>query len=91
MTGTKVCVLAGRTGAEEFSLLEKYARQGCAIAIMEKNKKMGEMLKEELQKLYDIPVFFFHGDSHSEEDREIFFAAVNEMYGGADFIICQNN
>lgn len=46
------------------------------------------MIKEELESVYHVPVFFFHGDVGSEEDRDIFFAAVKEMYGGTEYLIC---
>lgn len=91
MANTKVCVLAGNTGAKEYSMLEKHASQGCRIAFMDKNKELGSMIKEELESVYHVPVFFFHGDIDNEEDRDIFFTTVKEMYGGTDYIICQNN
>ncbi len=91
MMNTKVCVLAGNTGAKEYSMLEKHASQGCKIAFMDSNKELGRMIKEELENIYHVPVFFFHGDTGSEEDRDIFFSAVKEMYGGTDYFICQSN
>lgn len=90
MRNTKVCVLVGVTGAKEYSLLEKYAGQGCGIAFMDKNKELGRKIKAELERIYHIKVFFFHGDMDDEEDRDIFFAAVSEMYGRAKYIICNN-
>lgn len=91
MKDKKVCLLAGSTGAKEYSLLEKYASQGCVIALMNKNKELGRMIKEELEKIYHVGVFFFHGDVESEEDKDIFFAAVEEMYGRPNHIICHND
>lgn len=91
MLNTKVCVLAGNTGAKEYSMMEKHASQGCGIAFMDKNKELGRMIKEELESVYHVSVFFFHGDINSEEDRDIFFAAVKEIYGGTDYLICQND
>ncbi|MDD6490650.1 MAG: SDR family NAD(P)-dependent oxidoreductase [Firmicutes bacterium] len=91
MANTKVCVLAGNTGAKEYSMLEKYASQGCSIAFMDKNKELGRLIKEEIERVYHVAVFFFHGDVEQEEDRDIFFAAVKEMYGGTDYIICKND
>ena len=38
MNNVKVCVLTGGTGAREYSILEKYASQGCRIAFMDTNK-----------------------------------------------------
>ena len=90
MAKAKVCVLAGKTGAKEYSILEKHASQGCNIAFMDKNKDLGRMIKEELENVYHVPVFFFHGDIGSEEDRDIFFAAVKEMFGKSDYIICKS-
>ena len=87
MDDRKVCVLTGGTGAREYSRLEKYASQGCRIAFMDTNKELGRMIKEELENIYNVKVFFFHGDIRSEEDRDIFFAAVKEMYGRMDYII----
>jgi len=91
MVNTKVCVLVGGMGAKEFSLLEKYAGQGCGIAIMDMDKRLGRRIKEELEKRYRIKVFFFQGDVNSEEDRDIFFAAVECMYGNTSYIICNSN
>ena len=73
MANTKVCVLAGNTGAKEYSMMEKYASQGCNIAFMDQNKELGRMIQEELERVYQVAVFFFHGDVDSEEDRDIFF------------------
>lgn len=91
MVDTKVCMLAGNAGAKEYSVLEKHASQGCGIAFMDKNKDLGRMIKEELESVYHVPVFFFHGDMNNEEDRDIFFTAVKEIYGRTDYIICQND
>ena len=91
MRDTKVCIHTGNTGALEYSMMEKHASQGCRIAFMDKNKELGKMIKEELENIYHVPVFFFHGDIGSEEDRDIFFAAVQEMYGGTDYLICQRD
>ncbi len=66
------------------------AKDGCNIAFMDKNKDLGRMIKEELENVYHVPVFFFHGDIGSEEDRDIFFAAVKEMFGKSDYIICKS-
>jgi len=87
MENEKVCVLTGRIGAREYSVLKKYAGQGCRIAFMDTNKELGRMIKEELESLYHVAVFFFHGDIGSEEDRDIFFTAVKEMYGRIDYVI----
>lgn len=87
MDNKQVCVLTGGTGAREYSLLEKYASQGCRIAFMDTDKELGHMIKEELESLYNVAVFFFHGDMRSEEDRDIFFTAVKEMYGRMDYVI----
>lgn len=87
MDNRKVCVLTGGTGAREYSVLQKYASQGCRIAFMDTDKELGRMIKEELERLYHVAVFFFHGDITSEEDRDIFFAAVKEMYGRMDYVI----
>ncbi len=89
MTDTKVCVVAGMTGAKEYSKMEKYASQGCIVAFMDTNKELGLSIKEELENIYQVTVFFFHGDVESEEDRDIFFTAVKEMYGRMDYVYCQ--
>lgn len=91
MINTKVCVLAGHTGAKEYFMMEKYASQGCKIAFMNKNKELGRKIKEELESVYQVSVFFFHGDISSEEDRDLFFSAIKEMYGRTDYLICQSN
>lgn len=54
---------------------------------MDTNKELGHMIKDELESLYHVAVFFFHGDMRSEEDRDIFFTAVKEMYGRMDYVI----
>lgn len=89
MTDKKVCMVTGGVGAKEFALLEKYAIQGCAIAIMDINKELGQSIKRELEQVHHVSVFFFHGDMQSEEDRDLFQGAVREMYGGADCVICK--
>ncbi|MCM1127578.1 MAG: hypothetical protein NC429_14045 [Lachnospiraceae bacterium] len=91
MRDTEVCVFAGIMGPTEYSLLEKYAGQGCGIAIMDRNKDLGRRIKAELENSYHVKVFFFHGDRNDEEDRDIFLAAVSEMYGNTNCIICNNN
>ncbi len=91
MTDERVCILTGSVGAKEYSLLEKYASMGCRIAFMDTDKALGRMIKEELERVYHVAVFFFHGTVESEEDRDIFFAAVEEMYGTTDFIICREH
>lgn len=91
MVNTKVCVFMGGTGAKEFALFEEYALQGCAIAFMDKNKEVGQKVKEELERLYEASVFFFHGDKESEEDVHLFTSAIDEMFGGTVFFICDNN
>ena len=87
MMSQEVCVLTGKTGAREYSMLEKYASVGCIIAFMDTNKELGRSIKEELERLYNVTVFFFHGDVESEEDRDIFFTAVQEMSGRMDHIL----
>lgn len=87
MRDTKVCVLGGITDPQKYSLLEKYAGQGCGIAIMDTNKELGRRIKAELERIYHVKVFFFHGDMNDEEDRDIFFAAVEAMYRSASCIM----
>ncbi len=86
----KICMFTGAIGAKEFALLEKYAMQQCTIVLMDKNKEMGNRVKTEFERKYHVPVFFFHGDVESEEDRDLFEGAVREMYGQVDFIVCSN-
>ena len=87
MMSQEVCVLTGKTGAREYSMLEKYASVGCIIAFMDTNKELGRSIKEELERLYNVTVFFFFFFVESEEDRDIFFTAVQEMYGRMDHIL----
>lgn len=87
MAERRVCVSFGGVSGKEFNLLTKYAVMGCKIAFMERNAILGKKIKEELEKNYQVPVFFFHGDYDSEEDRDLFENAVNEMFGGADYMI----
>lgn len=91
MKNTKVCILAGGIGPGEYLLLEKYAKNGCRIALMDKNKVIGQRVKQELESKYRVSVFFFHGDKESEEDRDLFLNAVQEMYGRTDYFICKND
>ena len=58
MMSQEVCVLTGKTGAREYSMLEKYASVGCIIAFMDTNKELGRSIKEELERLYNVTVFF---------------------------------
>ncbi len=87
MSSKKVCVLTGGIGAKEYSMLEKYACRGCRIAFMDTNKELGRMIKEQLEAVYQVKVFFFHGDIEREEDSDIFFTAVREMFGRMDYVI----
>ena len=59
MMSQEVCVLTGKTGAKEYSMLEKYASVGCIIAFMDTTKELGRLIKEELERLYNVTVFFF--------------------------------
>lgn len=90
MMNAKVCIFAGKMGAKEFAQLERYAKEGCTIAFMDKDKKLGEKLKKEFKNEYQVTVFFFHGDAESEEDMDLFRGAVHELYGGIDYIICND-
>ena len=45
------------------------------------------MIKEQLEAVYQVKVFFFHGDIEREEDSDIFFTAVREMFGRMDYVI----
>lgn len=83
----KVCVMVGTTYGVGQLLAERFAAKGCHIAFMDADKKAGIWLKTLLQEEFDTEVFFFHGDSRSEEDLEIFAAAVVEMYGRIDYLI----
>lgn len=90
MINRKVCIFAGKMGAKEFAQLERYAKEGCTIAFMDTDKVLGKKLKEEFEKEYHVTAFFFHGDSESEEDMDLFQSAVQEMYGGIDYIVCND-
>lgn len=83
----KVCVMVGATRGVGQLLAERFAAKGCCIAFMDADKKAGIWMKTLLQEEFDTEVFFFHGDSRSEEDLEIFAAAVVEMYGRIDYLI----
>ena len=89
MLGNKVCVYAGEIGTREFALLEKYAALGCAIALMDKDKQMGQSVKKELERMHHVSVFFFHGDIGSEEDRDLFEGAIQQMYRGSRLFYLQ--
>ncbi len=39
-------------------MLEKYASVGCIIAFMDTNKELGRLIKEELERLYNVAVSF---------------------------------
>ena len=64
----KVCVMAEIEAPQEIALLEKYAAQGCRLAIMSRNRRLGKNLKKVIEKEYGVPVFFFHGDATREDD-----------------------
>lgn len=61
MMNAKVCIFAGKMGAKEFAQLERYAKEGCTIAFMDKDKKLGEKLKKEFKNEYQVTVFFSMG------------------------------
>lgn len=90
MINAKICIFAGKVGAKEFAQLERYAKEGCMIAVMDENKKLGEKLKREFESKYHITVFFFHGNVKSEEDMDLFHGAIHELYGGINYIICND-
>ena len=58
---------------------------------MDRKKELGRKGKEARERIYHIKGVFFHGDMNDEEDRDIFFTAVSEIYGNANYIICNNN
>lgn len=70
--------------------MERYAKEGCTIAFMDEDKKLGEKLKKEFENKHHVIVFFFHGNAKSEEDMDLFQNAVHELYGGIDYIICND-
>ncbi len=90
MANTKACMVAADSGAIEYSMMRGYASKGCGIAFMDKNKERGRSFAREMERVYRVPVFFFHGDVDSEEDRDIFLAVVREKYGKTDFLVCRN-
>ena len=88
ITGAGRAVLSdGRCGSIGYGIATAYAKEGANLVITGRNVKKLEDAKEELERLYNVTVFFFHGDVESEEDRDIFFTAVQEMYGRMDHIL----
>lgn len=90
MLGNKVCVYAGAIGTREYALLKEYAASGYDIALMDIDKKKGQDVKEELERMHHVSVFFFHGDIKSEEDQDLFWGVIQEQYKGEDVIICRD-
>lgn len=88
MSREKVCVHTGAIGHKEMLWLEKYAAQGFPIALMDKNKQKGQRIKKELERAHHVSVFFFHGDVESEEDRDLFQGALQEIFRGMEYIFC---
>lgn len=90
MLGNKVCVYAGEIGIRQFALLEEYAASGYDIALMDRNKQMGQSVKKKLERMHPISVFFFHGDIKSEEDQDLFWGVIHDQYKGEEVIICSD-
>lgn len=90
MLGNKVCVYAGEIGTRQFALLEEYAASGYDIALMDRDKQMGQSVKKELERMHHISVFFFHGDIKSEEDQDLFWGVIQDQYKGEEVIICSD-
>lgn len=83
----KICVITGALRGVGPQIARKFASYGCGVAFMDKDKDAGKCFAELLRKRYGVEVFFFHGDTCSEEDLEIFAGAVIGQYGRVDFFV----
>lgn len=63
-----------------------YAKQCRTLSIIDIDKEAGMRLKEDLEREYRIPVFFFHGNIYDETDMDIFCKAVKEQFGPVDLL-----
>lgn len=83
----KVCVVIGGAVGAGKKAVEKMAADGGIVAFMDTDKEAGCRLRDELIEQYCGEVWFFHGDAASEEDTEIFTAAVNGQFGEIDYLV----
>lgn len=83
----KVCVIVGAAKGAGRLIAEQFAARGCTIAFMDSDKKSGRWLKTALSRKFGADTFFFHGDTGSEEDLEIFASVVVDQYGRIDYFI----
>lgn len=86
MLRKKICVVVGGAKGRGCSLVEEYAGRRYHIALMDKDKECGKLLKEKVEKEYGSKMFFFHGDADSEEDLELFAGAIIGQYGKVDYL-----
>lgn len=83
----KVCVvIRGAVGAGR-KAVEQMASEGAIVAFMDTNKELGIFIRDRLIEKHGGEVFFFHGEAASEEDTEIFTAAVIGQFGQIDYLV----
>lgn len=83
----KICVIVGEVRNLGASVAKQFAARRCNIAFMDSDKESGRKLANVLSQEFDVDAFFFHGNTRSEEDLEIFASAVVDQYGSIDFFI----
>lgn len=82
----KVCLITGGALGIGRCLTRAFAKQGCRIAFLDKDRKAGEENASWLLKRgYDV--LFVAGDAGRQEDLERFAGGVQERFGQADFLI----
>lgn len=83
----KLCIVLGEATSEMVSIVESFAKDGCVIAIMDSEKKVGTEVGEALRTKYGAELFYFNGNRDSEEDIEFFTHGLIGIYGKIQYII----
>jgi len=78
-----VCVVTGGAGGIGRCLAETFAARGCAVAVMDQNRPLGEDLARRLGG----ECLFFCGDVGRQEDLEAFAGEVVRRWGAVDFLL----
>lgn len=90
----KTCVITGGARGIGKTIIMEFAKLGCNIAFADKDDEEGRYVQKLIETEYGVDVFFFNADIVSEEDIQIFGAAIIEEFGQVDFLInnaCINN
>lgn len=83
----KNCVVVGGAKGIGKGIVQTLAKEGCNVAFFDFDLDAGKRLKEELELLYGVDIFFFNGDICMQDDLETFANAIIGQFGSVDFVI----